>query len=99
MYMQIHDTHMYTHIITKYRARNIFMTKSFLFNIQNKSFHDRVISLLQHRKVLQRTFYFHFLLTNSETYKPIRQYNRHRYVPPVMGVGVALWVACRVILG
>ena len=68
MYVQIQDTHMYTHILTKYRARNSFMTKSFIFNIKNKSFHDIVISLVQHMKVLQRTLYFYFLLTNSENY-------------------------------
>ena len=28
-----------------------FMTKSFLFNIQNKIFHGRFISILQERKV------------------------------------------------
>ena len=49
MYAKIQDTHMYTHILTKYRARNSFMTKSFIFNIKNKSFHDIVISLVQHR--------------------------------------------------
>ena len=40
------EGHMYTHVLSKYRARNIFMTKSFLFNIQNKSFHHRVISVV-----------------------------------------------------
>ena len=38
--------HMYIHI-RKYRARNISMKKSFLFNISNKSFHDVVILLVQ----------------------------------------------------
>ena len=61
MYAQIHDTHMYTHILTKYRARNIFMTKSFLFNIQNKSFRYRLISLVLYSKVLQRMLFPPFL--------------------------------------
>ena len=34
---------MYTHILTKYRARKSFVTRSYLFNTQNKSFRDRVI--------------------------------------------------------
>ena len=68
MYVHIHDTHMYTNISPKYRARKNFMTKSFLFNIQNKSSHDRFIYLVQHRNVLQPTLYFYFHLTNSETY-------------------------------
>ena len=41
MYMNIHDTHMYTHIyiystyITiKYNAGKIFMTRSYIFNIK-----------------------------------------------------------------
>ena len=45
MYVQIYDTHMYTHI-HKNRARNSFITMPFLFNVQNKSFHDRDISLV-----------------------------------------------------
>ena len=36
MYVQVHDTHMYTHILTKYRARKSFITRSFIFNIQKK---------------------------------------------------------------
>ena len=63
MYVQIRDTHMYTHILTKYRARKSFMTKSFLFNRQNKSFHDRVVSLVQHRKVLQFMLSLSFMIT------------------------------------
>ena len=47
MYVQIHDKYMYTHILTKYTARKVFMKSSILFNIQNKSFHDRVISIEQ----------------------------------------------------
>ena len=47
MYLQIHYTHMYTNILSKHRARNSFMTDSFLFNIKNKSFRYRVISLVQ----------------------------------------------------
>ena len=47
MYVQIHDTHIYTHILSKYKARKSFTKKSFLFNIQNKSFYDGVISLVQ----------------------------------------------------
>ena len=47
MYVLIHDTHMYTLIIRKYRARKSFMTRSFNFNTQNKSFHDRVIYIVQ----------------------------------------------------
>ena len=38
--------HMYIRIL-KYRTRTIFMTKSSLFNISNKSFHDVVIYLVQ----------------------------------------------------
>ena len=45
IYVHIYDTHMYTHI-RKCRARKSFMTIPFLFNIQNKSFHDRDISLV-----------------------------------------------------
>ena len=43
-------THIYiysTYILTKYRARNSFMMRSFLFNTQDKRFHDRVTSLVQ----------------------------------------------------
>ena len=47
IYVQIHDTSMYTHILSKYRARKSFMTRSFLFKTQNKSFHDRGIYLVQ----------------------------------------------------
>ena len=47
MYAQIYDTHMYTHILTKYRARKSFMAREFLFNIINKIFHDEVISFVQ----------------------------------------------------
>ena len=68
MYVQIHDTNMHTNILTKYRARNSFMTRLFIFNTKNKSFHDRLIYLVKQRKVLKRTLYFYFLLTNSETY-------------------------------
>ena len=68
MYVQIHDTNMYTNILTKYRARKIFMTRLFLFNTQNNSFHDRLIYLVKQSKFLKRTLYFYFLLTNSETY-------------------------------
>ena len=68
MYVQIHDTNMYTNIITKYRARNSYMTRLFLFNTQNRSFHDKLIYLVKYRKVLQRTLYIYLLLTNSETY-------------------------------
>ena len=68
MYVQIHDTNMYTNILTKYRAIKSFMTRLFLFNTQNKSFHDRLIYIVKQRKVLQRTLYIYFLLTNSETY-------------------------------
>ena len=67
MHVHIHDTNMYTDIITKYRARNSFMTRLFLFNTQNKSFHDRLIYLVKQRKVLKRTLYFYLLLNNSET--------------------------------
>ena len=55
--------HMYIHI-RKYRARNISMKKSFLFNISNKSFHDLVVYLVQQRKVLQHMFSFYL----PETY-------------------------------
>ena len=58
-YVQIHDTHICTHIyiyetnvITKQRARKSFVTRSFLFNKQKKSFHDRVISLV--RQIIQK---------------------------------------------
>ena len=40
MYVQIYDTHMYTHI-SKYRARIFAIRMPFLFNIKNKSFLDR----------------------------------------------------------
>ena len=68
MYVQIHDTNMYTNILTKDRARKSFTTSLFLFNTQNKSFNDRLIYLVKQRKILKRTLYFYFLLTNSETY-------------------------------
>ena len=68
MYVQIHDTIMYTNILTKYRARNSFMTRLFIFNTKNKSFHDILIYIVKQRKVLKRTLYFYFLITNSETY-------------------------------
>ena len=45
-----------------------------LFTTQNKSFHDTLIYLVQQRKFLQHTLYFYFLLTNSETYEPIKQH-------------------------
>ena len=45
--MQIHDAHMYIHILIKYREINSFMMKSSIFNIQNKGFNDRVVSLVQ----------------------------------------------------
>ena len=59
---------MYTHILTKYISRKIFMKKSFIFNIQNKIFRDRVIYLVQLKKFLQRMFHFTFLLNESKTY-------------------------------
>ena len=68
MYVQIHDTNMCTDILTKYRTRKSFMTRLFIFNTQNNSFHDRLIYLVKQRKVLKRKLYFYFLLTNSETY-------------------------------
>ena len=46
MYVHIHDTNMYTQIF-KYRSRKYFMTNELLFNIQNKSFYDRVISIVR----------------------------------------------------
>ena len=58
MYVHIHDTNMYTNIQTKYRARDIFMTKLFLFNTQNNILHDRLIYLVQQINVLQCTLYF-----------------------------------------
>ena len=45
MYVHINDTHMYTHIL-KYRSGNSFMTESFFFNTQNKSFYERVILIV-----------------------------------------------------
>ena len=56
------------HILSKHRTRNSFINKSFLFNLQNKSFYDRFISLVRQRKLLQRTLSFYFLMTNSDTY-------------------------------
>ena len=67
MYVQIHDTNMYTNTITKYRAKKSFMTRLFIFNTQNKSFHDILIYLVKQRKVLKLTLYLYFVLTNSET--------------------------------
>ena len=57
MYVHIHDTNMYTNILTKYRARNSFMKRLFLFNTQNKSFHDKLIYLVKQGEVLQRMLY------------------------------------------
>ena len=45
-YMCTFIIHMYTHI-RKFRAGKSFMTKSFILNISNKSFHEVVISLVQ----------------------------------------------------
>ena len=87
MYVQIHDTNMYTNILTKYRARKSFMTMLFLFNTQNKIFHDRLIYLVQKRKVLQCKLYFYLLLTNSETYEPIK-HHIYTYVYLQSGGGV-----------
>ena len=42
MYVPIHNIHILTHILTTYRTRKSFTTRSFIFNMQNKSFHDRV---------------------------------------------------------
>ena len=47
MYVQIHDTNMYTNILTKYRERKHFMTRLFIFNTQNKSFRDRLFYLVK----------------------------------------------------
>ena len=66
MYVQIHDTHMYTHIVTKCKAKRVLMMSLFLFNTQNKSFRDRFISILKQSKVLECTQSFYFLITNSE---------------------------------
>ena len=41
------DIHMHIYSLVKYRARESFMMRSFIFDIQNKSFHDRVIYLVQ----------------------------------------------------
>ena len=38
MYAQIQDTHIYTHVIIKHRARKIFLKKSFIFNIKTRVF-------------------------------------------------------------
>ena len=62
MHMQIYESHIYTHILTKYRARKSFVTRSI------NSFYNRVIFILQERKVLQHILYFTFLLTDSENY-------------------------------
>ena len=45
MYMHIHDTH-FSHIYVNTGQERVFIKKSFLFNIQNKSFHDIFISLV-----------------------------------------------------
>ena len=58
MFVQINDTNMYTNIITKYMARKSFMKGLFLFNTQNKSLHEKLIYLVQQRKVLQNMLYF-----------------------------------------
>ena len=54
MYMHINDTHVNTYIyiyksyiLTKYRARKSFMAREFIFNIIDKSFNDRIISIVQ----------------------------------------------------
>ena len=39
----------------------VFMMQSFLFHKQNNSFHERVISLVLYRKVLQITLFSPFL--------------------------------------
>ena len=84
-YVQINNTHMYTHILIKYRARTIFMMKSFLFNIQKiffmeesfilyikKGFTTNVVFLLPANQLWN-------LLTNKTT-------DRHvRVTPDVVG--------------
>ena len=48
--------HIYTYIhtfILTLRQKEFFMTRLFLFYTQNKSFCNRVISLVQYQKVLQ----------------------------------------------
>ena len=49
-----------THIYTRHKTERVFMTKSFIFHIQDKSFHDRFISLVQYQKVLQHMVLFPF---------------------------------------
>ena len=38
--------HIYTHIYINTGQERVFMTKSFLFNIKNKSFHETVIYIV-----------------------------------------------------
>ena len=41
-------TYIQTYTITKYRSERVFMMKSFIFYVKNKSFNDRVVSLVRH---------------------------------------------------
>ena len=54
-------TNMRTYIQTIIKAERVFIMQSFLFHKQNKSFHDRFISLVLDRKVLQLALFPPFL--------------------------------------
>ena len=46
--MHIRNTHMYTHTIyVNTGQERVFMKNLFIFDIQNKTFHDRVIYFVQ----------------------------------------------------
>ena len=38
--------HIYVHIYIFFKSKGVFMTRSFIFHTQNKSFHDVVSSLV-----------------------------------------------------
>ena len=93
-----HDTtylHIYEHIYTKTKEERVFMMKSFIFHIQNNSFHDTVISLVLYRKVLQPTL-FSTLLTNQNWHVSTNNTTcRHIDAPTIMGRSAALHVSER----
>ena len=57
-----------TYILTKYKSEIVFMTGSFLFHIQNNSFHDRVISIVHNEGFTTNISIIPSILNKSEKY-------------------------------
>ena len=53
-------SNIYTHIQITYKAERVFMTRSFLSHIQNKSFHDGIISLVRNGRFYNKRCHFTF---------------------------------------